>query len=136
MAHEPTCLRRERSPPPTNSGAATLGVQTDSGGGDGVYALFEDAPSPDGTVPLRVERFGKMGEPTTLFQTQVEAARSALWLLGVVDGAARSARTENDITDAGAGPIPALRRDPELARRRAVNCRRLCENPILASLRW
>ena len=82
-----------------------LGVQTDSSGGDGVYALFEDPPSADGTVPMRVERLGKGGEPTTLFQTQIEASRSALWLLGVVDGAVILARTENDITDAGAGPI-------------------------------
>jgi hypothetical protein len=88
-----------------------LGTATDLTGGDGVYALYEDAPAADGTVTTRVVRLDATGKASTLLERSLDPS-TGLWLLGVIDGTVLLARTESTTTDGGA---PGVRSSSVLA---------------------
>ncbi len=81
---------------PTKSHGGYIGVQTDLDGGSALYALYEDAPQKDGTIPTRVVRFDAGStSPSSLYERALDPTRSSLWLLGVVGGTVLVAQTQS-----------------------------------------
>jgi hypothetical protein len=83
-----------------------IGVHTDGTRQGAVYALEQRSLTANGMVEARISRFDAGGgEPTTLFARFIDSARTAVWILAVVDGAVLLVTTENGTNDAGLGSL-------------------------------